>query len=45
MNGKYLKHVLKYLNKFLNQEAGIENWHRSQVIPVPKSGDLPNPNK
>ena len=37
--------VLNYLNKFWNQETDFESWHRSQCMPVPKSGDMSDPNK
>ena len=45
MDNECLEHVLKYLKEFWNQEADFESWHRSQLIPVPKSGDLSDPNK
>ena len=45
MDTTCLKHVLKYLNEFWDQESDFESWHRSQLIPVPKSGDLSDPNK
>ena len=45
MDEECLQHVLKYLNDFLNQQAGFKSWHRSQLICVPKSGNLSDPNK
>ena len=45
MDDEILGNVLKYLNEFSNQESDFESWHKSQCSPVPKSGDLSNPNK
>jgi hypothetical protein len=44
IDDKCLKRVLTYLNEFWNQEADFESWHRSQLIPIPKCGDLSDPN-
>ena len=45
MDDECLAQVLKYLNEFWNQESDFESWHRSQCVPVPKSGDLSDPSK
>jgi hypothetical protein len=40
-----LRHVHKHVNDFFLGDMDHEQWHRSQCVPVPKSGDLANPNK
>ena len=37
--------LLDFLNAFWNEETDFDQWHERQVIPVPKNGDLSNPNK
>ena len=37
--------LLDLLNAFWNKETDFDEWHEGQVIPVPKSGDLRDPNK
>jgi hypothetical protein len=37
--------VYDYVNNFFTGEVDYEQWHRSQCVPVPKSGDLSDPNK
>ena len=37
--------LLDFLNAFLNKETDFDDWHEVQVLPVPKSGDLSDPNK
>jgi hypothetical protein len=39
------QHVYDYVNKFFTGEADYKKWHRSQCVPIPKSGDLSDPNK
>jgi hypothetical protein len=39
------QHVYEYVNQFFMRETDYEQWHRSQCVPVPKSGDLSDPNK
>ena len=33
------------MNDFILGDMDLEQWHCSQCVPVPKSGDLSNPNK
>ncbi len=39
------RHVYKYVNEFFLGEADYKQWHCSQIMPAPKSGDLSDPNK
>ena len=34
-----------FILKFWNQGGDFEEWHEGQLVPVPKSGDLSNPNE
>ena len=45
MSPANLRHVYKHVNDFFLGDADHEQWHRSQCVPVPKSGDLSDPNK
>ncbi len=45
MSTTNLRHVHKHVNDFFLGDADHEQRHRSQCIPVPKIGDLSNPNK
>ena len=45
MSTANLRHVYKHVNDFFLGDMDHEQWHRSQCIPVPKSGDLSDPNK
>jgi hypothetical protein len=38
-------HIFKYINDFFLGAADYNQWHQSQCVPVPKSGDLSDPNK
>jgi hypothetical protein len=38
-------HVFNFINTFFKGSADYEEWHCSQCVPVPKSGDLADPNK
>ena len=40
-----LLHIHKHVNDFFVGTVDHEQWHRSQCVPVPKSGDLSDPNK
>ncbi len=40
-----LRHVYKYVNNFFLCTANYNQWHHSQCVPIPKSGDLSDPNK
>jgi hypothetical protein len=40
-----LRHVYKHVNDFFLGTADYEQWHHSQCVPVPQSGDLSDPNK
>jgi hypothetical protein len=45
MSPSKLQHVYKHVNDFFLGDADYEQWHRSQYVPVPKSGDLLDLNK
>ncbi len=45
MDERCRRRVFDYVRKFFDGEADYESWNKSQCIPVPKSGDLSNPNK
>ena len=45
MSPTNLRHVYKHVNDFFVGTADHEQWHWSQCVPVPKSGDLSDPNK
>jgi hypothetical protein len=40
-----LQHVYKHANNFFLGTADYKQWHRTQCLPVPKSGDLSDPSK
>ena len=40
-----LRTLLAFLNSFWDNEVDFAEWHEGQVIPVPKSGNLSDPNK
>ncbi len=40
-----LQHVYKHVNNFFLGTADYKQWHRNQCVPVPKSGNLSDPNK
>ena len=42
---KNLDTLLEYLNLFWHDEVDFEEWHEGRVVPVPKSGNLSDPNK
>ena len=42
---KKLATFLDQLNSFCNDEVDFEEWHEGRVVPVPKSGNLRDPNK
>ncbi|KAL7523096.1 hypothetical protein ACHAXR_000023, partial [Thalassiosira sp. AJA248-18] len=44
MNQDCRMHIFGYIKDFWEGDADYESWHRSQCGPVPKSGDLSNPN-
>ena len=39
------QYVFDFLAQYFDGESNYESWHKSQCVPVPKSGDLSNPNK
>ncbi len=45
MSPTNLRHVYNHVNDFFLGDANYEQWHRSQCVPVPKSGDVSDPNK
>ena len=45
MNAKTRRLVHKYVSAFFEGDADYDGWHVSQCVPVPKSGNLSDPNK
>ncbi len=45
MSPANLCHVYNHCNDFFLRITDHEQWHHSQCVPVPKSGDLSDPNK
>jgi hypothetical protein len=45
MNGKMRRHIHWYVADFFEGKEDYEEWHMSQCVPVPKSGNLSDPNK
>ena len=45
MSPKNLKIHFNFILEFWNDNLNFEEWHEGQVVPVPKSGDLSDPNK
>ncbi len=45
MSPSNLQHVYKHVNDFFLSNADYKQWHQSQCVPIPKSGDLLDPNK
>ena len=39
------RYVFELINAFWHEKADFDNYHKSQCVPVPKSGDLSDPNK
>ena len=40
-----LANLLEHLNLFWHDGVDFEEWHECRVVPVPKSGNLSDPNK
>jgi hypothetical protein len=45
MNVATQRRVHGYVTVFFEGDADYEGWHASQCVPVPKSGNLSDPNK
>ena len=45
MNSEMRKEVLRFVSDFFEGKADYEGWHKSRCVPVPKMGDLADPNK
>ena len=45
MNGDVRQKVYQYICKFWSGEADYKGWHKCKCVPVPKKGDLSDPNK
>jgi hypothetical protein len=45
MNTTIRQHVHEFVSAFFKGDADYDGWHISQCIPVPKSGNLSDPNK
>ena len=40
-----LRHHFDFITEFWEEKVNFKEWHEGQVVPVPKSGDLSDPNK
>ena len=45
MSEENMRHHFGFITEFWEEKANFEEWHEGQVFPVPKSGDLYDPNK
>jgi hypothetical protein len=45
MNITIRQQIHEYVAAFFEGDADYEGWHASQCVPVPKSGNLSDPNK
>ena len=45
MSEENLRHHFNFITKFWEDKVDFEEWHEVQVVPVPKNGDLSDPNK
>ena len=45
MDANCRRKVFRHVQDFWEGKVDHESWHRSQCVPVPKQGDLSNPNK
>ena len=45
LNDGNLTHLLDFFNKHWMEEIDFDEWNEGQSVPVPKSGDLSDPNK
>ena len=45
INEENLQHHFDFITEFWEDRVDFVEWHEGQVVPVPKSGDLSNPNK
>ena len=45
LSNQNLNILLNFFNAYWREEIDFSEWHEGQVVPVPKSGDLSDPNK
>ena len=45
MSEENLHHHFDFITELWKEKVDFEEWHKGQVVPVPKIGDLYNPNK
>jgi len=45
ISDKSLRYHFNFIIEFWEGKIDFEEWHEVQVVPVPKSGDLSDPNK
>ena len=45
LNDENLTQLLRILNNYLLEETDFDEWHKGQIVPVPKIGNLFDPNK
>ena len=45
LNDDNLTHLLKISNNYLLEETDFDEWHKGQILPVPKIRNLYDPNK
>ena len=44
-NKENLQHHFDFITEFWEERIDFEEWHKGQVVPVPKNGDLSDPKK
>ena len=45
LDNQNLLTLMNFFNSYWVEEPDFTEWHEGQLVPVPKSGDLSNPNK
>ena len=42
---KTLRHQFNFITEFWKEKVDFEEWHKGKVVPIPKSGELSDPDK
>ena len=45
MSEENSQHHFNFITEFWEDKVDFKEWHECQVVPVPKNGDLSDPNK
>ena len=45
LNNDNLNNLLYFFNRYWLEETDFDEWHKGQIVPLPKSGDLSDPKK